>query len=245
MRVNVILFSAQPVWAAGMGHFLDRSQQFRVVATISKLSCLDSAPYGVAPDLVLVDFDRECQVQAVDELCAAFPRAKVVVAASGIPPEVAFHLRETGVTGILDTRMDCNAFLDALSHVARGHVVFDAKLMGQVDLLKRFHLTPREGQVVSLLAQGFKNKEIAFSLGISEGTLKVYLSKLFQKVGAKDRLELALFGVRNLTAARKAAAPAPLAAIRLVSSNRIPESLGTLAVFKGPAAPHVPDALIA
>jgi DNA-binding CsgD family transcriptional regulator len=60
-------------------------------------------------------------------------------------------------------------------------------------------LTQREGQLVSLLSQGLKNKEIATTLMISEGTVKVYLSRLFQKVGVKDRFELALFGLKNLT----------------------------------------------
>jgi DNA-binding CsgD family transcriptional regulator len=60
-------------------------------------------------------------------------------------------------------------------------------------------LTQREGQLVTLLSQGLKNKEIATTLMISEGTVKVYLSRLFQKVGVKDRFELALFGLKNLT----------------------------------------------
>jgi DNA-binding CsgD family transcriptional regulator len=59
-------------------------------------------------------------------------------------------------------------------------------------------LTKRESQLVSLLSQGLKNKEIATTLTISEGTVKVYLSRLFQKVGVKDRFELALYGLRNL-----------------------------------------------
>jgi DNA-binding CsgD family transcriptional regulator len=58
-------------------------------------------------------------------------------------------------------------------------------------------LTRREGQLVMLLSQGLKNKEISAALSISEGTVKVYLSRLFQKVGAKDRFELALYGLRN------------------------------------------------
>jgi DNA-binding CsgD family transcriptional regulator len=59
-------------------------------------------------------------------------------------------------------------------------------------------LTKRESQLVALLSQGLKNKEIASTLQISEGTVKVYLSRLFQKVGVKDRFELALYGLRNL-----------------------------------------------
>jgi hypothetical protein len=67
---------------------------------------------------------------------------------------------------------------------------------------------------VRLLAQGLKNKEIATCLGITEGTVKVYLSHLFKKVGAKDRFELALFGLKNMVgagdgAARSAASSEP------------------------------------
>jgi DNA-binding CsgD family transcriptional regulator len=59
-------------------------------------------------------------------------------------------------------------------------------------------LTPRQGQIVALVAQGLKNKEIAFSLGITEGTVKVYLYKLFKKLGINDRLDMALYGRKNL-----------------------------------------------
>ncbi len=58
-------------------------------------------------------------------------------------------------------------------------------------------LSRREGQLVTLLSHGLKNKEIAQCLGISEGTVRVYLSKLYLKIGVNDRFELALFGLRN------------------------------------------------
>ena len=64
---------------------------------------------------------------------------------------------------------------------------------------RRYSLTRREGQLVSLLSKGLKNREIATALEISEGTVKVYMSRLFQKLGVKDRFELALYGLRNLS----------------------------------------------
>jgi DNA-binding CsgD family transcriptional regulator len=66
-------------------------------------------------------------------------------------------------------------------------------------------LSRREGELVSLLSQGLKNKEIASQLSIGEGTVKVYLSELFEKVGVKDRFELALYGLKNLTSAQSPA----------------------------------------
>ena len=49
-----------------------------------------------------------------------------------------------------------------------------------------------------MLAQGLKNKEIAFRMGIVEGTVKVYLSRLYSKLGVNDRFELALLTLRNM-----------------------------------------------
>jgi DNA-binding CsgD family transcriptional regulator len=62
---------------------------------------------------------------------------------------------------------------------------------------KTVDLTNRESQLVTLLAQGLKNKEIASCLGITEGTVRIYLSRLFAKIGARDRFEVAVFGLKN------------------------------------------------
>ena len=58
-------------------------------------------------------------------------------------------------------------------------------------------LTPREKQLIALLAQGLRNREIADSLDITEGTVRIYLSKLYLKTGSRDRFELALLGLPN------------------------------------------------
>jgi DNA-binding CsgD family transcriptional regulator len=64
---------------------------------------------------------------------------------------------------------------------------------------RRVALSPRERQLLGLLPQGLKNKEIAYKLGIAEGAVKVYLTRLFRKVGVNDRFELALFTLKNLS----------------------------------------------
>jgi DNA-binding NarL/FixJ family response regulator len=66
--------------------------------------------------------------------------------------------------------------------------------------IRRAALTAREAQLVRLLSLGLKNREIAATLSVTEGTVKVYLSRLFAKLGVKDRFELALYGMRNPSA---------------------------------------------
>jgi DNA-binding CsgD family transcriptional regulator len=85
--------------------------------------------------------------------------------------------------------------------VNEGELWFEKELVdSMMSARPRHSLTRREGQLVVFLTQGLKNKEIATALGISEGTVKVYLSHLFQKLDVKDRFELAVYGLKNLAA---------------------------------------------
>lgn len=59
------------------------------------------------------------------------------------------------------------------------------------------HLTPREKQVCRLVAEGKPNKEIAYALHLSEGTVKEYLFRIFRKTGVTNRTELAIWQLRN------------------------------------------------
>jgi DNA-binding NarL/FixJ family response regulator len=61
----------------------------------------------------------------------------------------------------------------------------------------RSELTPREQQVLQLVEQGFKNKEIAVELGIRPGTVKIHLKHIFEKTGVRGRYGLALSGLKE------------------------------------------------
>jgi DNA-binding CsgD family transcriptional regulator len=105
---------------------------------------------------------------------------------------------QLGVRGILANDISVDALFSALQTIRGGGLCFERELTDNLLCQTRVTLTRRERQLVSLVAQGLKNKEIAYSLGIAEGTVKVYLSRLFEKLGLKDRLDLALYGLRNL-----------------------------------------------
>ena len=102
--------------------------------------------------------------------------------------------------------------LDCFRKVAQGELGLEKGLSDELLSSQRVTLTPRERQVMGLVAQGLRNKEIAYTIGVTEGTIKVYLSRLFQKVGANDRLDLALFALRNMAASGTLDAPVHRAA---------------------------------
>jgi DNA-binding NarL/FixJ family response regulator len=114
-----------------------------------------------------------------------------------------------GVSGILCRNSRAELHLECLLTVARGEQWVDSRLAATLKESRQIHLSPRERQITSLLLQGLPNKEIAWQLGLSPGTVKVYLSRLFYKVGVADRYELALLALRNFTVDTRNASQRP------------------------------------
>ena len=89
-------------------------------------------------------------------------------------------------------------FLKCGEAVLAGHAWVPPFFASQAALdSRRCRLSPREGQLINLVSQGLRNKEIAWELKITEGTVRAYLSRLFDKLGVSDRYELALLGLRH------------------------------------------------
>ena len=154
------------------------------------------------PDMVLVYLTARISLSDVRALRSAGDRTHIVLWGEGLPAEFAFQAMQLGVRGILASTISIDGLLTALDNVHRGVLCFERELMDSVLAQTRVILTRRQGQIVSLVAQGFKNKEIASAMGITEGTVKVYLYKLFRKLGMNDRLDMALYGIKNLFVAQ-------------------------------------------
>jgi len=100
-----------------------------------------------------------------------------------------------GVRGIIRKSADLASLLACLRAVASGHSWLEDRMfrdVSQSDGQARLELTPRESQVLELMEQGFKNREIALELGISLGTVKIHLRHIFEKTGVRGRYGLAI-----------------------------------------------------
>ncbi len=103
-----------------------------------------------------------------------------------------------GVYGILTPDADSEILRKAVKVVYSGELWLDRKLIKNVlcnvgHLEKKVDLTKKEKEIVSLICHGFRNKEIAQKLDISEQTVKSHCNRIFKKVGVSDRLQLALY----------------------------------------------------
>lgn len=123
------------------------------------------------------------------------PAARVVLWDREFSEELVEQSRELGDIWFLQRGHSGEEFMQSISRIASGEEVI---ARSAPEGATRVSLTPREAQLITLLVQGLRNKEIGACLGITEGTVRIYLTKLFVKVGARDRFELAVFGLKNL-----------------------------------------------
>ncbi len=196
---NVLLCSDEPILAEGLSRILAGSDQMRLISYCPGLDTLRDQISAHQPDILLIDLTAGVNFGVLSGLHELASRARIVLWVHSISTELALQAMSLGVRGILRKTLPVETLLRCMSKVNEGELWFEKALTDSIMSARRYSLTRREGQLVSLLSQGLKNKEIATALNISEGTVKVYLSRLFQKLGVKDRFELALYGLKNLT----------------------------------------------
>ena len=175
------------------------------------------------PGLVLLDRGPELTFAVLSEMQRA-TSSKIVLWVNSISIELACQAMGLGIRGILRKTLPPQLQVKCLRQVQAGEVWCERSLVD--DFIPAHHVaqTPRESQLMTLLSQGLNNKEIALNLMVSEGTVRVSLSRLYQKAGVKDRFELALIGLKNLSCEASETG---------VGSTTCPRSL----VIGGPAEP--------
>src|SRR5580692_2988180 len=196
---NVLLCADEPILAEGLRRILENETGLKMVGCCPRLEDLKGQIEALQPDILLVDLTADVTFAVLNGLREAASGSRIVLWVHAISTELALQSMSLGVRGILRKTLPPETLLRCLTRVNEGELWFEKSLTDSIMSARRYSLTRREGQLVSLLSQGLKNKEIATALTISEGTVKVYLSRLFQKLGVKDRFELALYGLKNLT----------------------------------------------
>jgi len=209
---GILLCSDEPILAEGLMKILAEHDGAGMCSWCADVDRLSAELEAHRPDLLLVDLTSDVTFSVLSGLRGAACQTKIVLWVHAIPAELALQAMSLGIRGILRKNLPVDTLLRCLARVNEGELWFDKALTDSIMGARRYSLTRREGQLVALLSQGLKNKEIASALMISEGTVKVYLSRLFQKLGVKDRFELALYGLKNLTPGRPAPKPQSSAA---------------------------------
>jgi DNA-binding NarL/FixJ family response regulator len=189
---------------------------FDVVAQAGDAEDLIRKVNAHKPDVAVVDIrmpptNTDDGLRAALEIRAAHPDTGVLVLSQYVEEGYALELvwdSAGGVGYLLKDRVaDVDRFVDSVRRVAEGGSALDPEVVSQlVGRARRddplAELTPREREVLLMVAEGLPNKLIARRLEISEGTVKAHLTRVFERIGVTDRTQAALWAERHGLRAR-------------------------------------------
>lgn len=207
-QIRVMIVDDHAVVREGLRTYLDLEDRLVIVGEASNGREAADKVRALKPDVVLMDLlmpemDGIAATKVIKDLS---PAIKVIVLTSFQDDEHIIPAIEAGATGYLLKDVSAPDLVKAIEGAFQGqaqlHPEVARKLMEQVRRpAKRQEpgdeLTPRERDVLRLIASGMSNKEIARVLVMTERTVKGHVSSILGKLGLQDRTQAALFAVRN------------------------------------------------
>jgi DNA-binding NarL/FixJ family response regulator len=198
----VLICDSQPVAIQGLRFLLDNSGDLRFAGAVSSLDRLSEVARALNPAAIILDKALGVAAvmdwlrQASNTGCSAAP----VVWGAGINEPEALRFLQAGARGILRRTSEAETMLVCLRSVTSGTTWMEDGIFGSAGTLlqpRRSHLTAREHQIAELVERGLRNRDIARTLGIQTGTVKIHLKHIFEKTGVRGRYGLALTGLRE------------------------------------------------
>jgi DNA-binding NarL/FixJ family response regulator len=203
--ISVLLVDDHQMVRTGLATLLAATDDLVVVGQAGDGEAAVSEAARTLPDVVLMDLSmpRVDGVEATRRILAGQPDAKVVVLTSFSDRDRVSDALAAGAVGYLLKDCEPEDLLAAVRSAAAGHVPLDPRV-ARVLLptagsgRPEDAMSPREMEVLKLVAQGFANKQIGRALGISERTVKAHLGRVFRQIGVADRTSAALWARDHL-----------------------------------------------
>ena len=200
--IKIVIVDDHPLVRAGLRAVLEGHAGIEVVAEASDGADVVELARLTSPDVVLMDLSmpRTDGVEATRRLAEECPEVRVVVLTSFTERSRVQRALAAGAIGYVLKDSEPDDLLRAIRSARAGHVPIDPRVAAA--LLPRDEprpdgaeaaLSSREREVLALVAQGFANKQIAKRLGITEGTVKAHLGRIFRELGVVDRTSAALW----------------------------------------------------
>lgn len=207
-QITLLIADKRPIYILGMRSSLGVEEGFHVVTHVYDGSEVLEAAMKFEPDIVVLDreipnrhpFDIMCEVRQ------ALPHTRFLLLSESTSDEETVEAIRNGARAVLPTDVLPSTLVSVLRKIHSGETLLNSRLLTQVmDQLKtapsaakgKPRLTTRELEIINLIVQGMRNKEVAGRLSISEQTVKNILRNVFDKLGVSDRLELALYAIHH------------------------------------------------
>jgi two-component system nitrate/nitrite response regulator NarL len=219
---KIIVVDDHPLFRRGVVDLLNRSEWFSVLADFSSATMLDAYLAELTlkesmPDFLLLDLQMPDMsgLEALKKIKPQYKELKIVILTASDESEQLLETIRHGADGYLMKDSEPEEILNSLKSVLHGHIAMNETAMDVLvhtlrgtteQVIPQDHaiesMTERERQTLELIVQGMNNKLIARELGISDGTVKVYVKNLLRKLNLHSRLELAAWAHSNINSHR-------------------------------------------
>ena len=199
--ITVCACDSQPIAVEGLRGVLEASEDLKFVggahSLLNGLGLLDR----YFPSILLLDraFGAKPVLDWIASAKLRYPQTRTVLWATVISDVECFRAFQVGACGILKKAAPIPALLHCLRTVAGGQMWTENLYLPRESRFGQGRprpLTPREQEIITLVTRGLKNREIAESLQIATGTVKIHMMHIFEKTGIRDRFELAMYGLK-------------------------------------------------
>jgi two-component system, NarL family, nitrate/nitrite response regulator NarL len=218
-KIRIVVADDHPIFRDGLCKLLALEEDFDVVAQASDGRQVLEVLQQTEPDILLLDLKMPGLdgLATLQRLQAAKNKTRVIVLTASDDKNEFVQAMKLGTSGIVLKQTATELLIKSIRKVHAGEIWLDSHTTAAVIRQfvandeappsaapaaaprerERSPLSQREREIVALVAQGFKNKEMAEKMFISEQTVKNHLHNIFDKLGVSDRLELALYAIHN------------------------------------------------
>jgi two-component system NarL family response regulator len=208
-EISVLIVDDHTLFRKGVRQMVESEEDMVVVGEAASGSEALEQARALVPDVILMDIAMPDLdgIEATRRLCREMPHVGVVFVTMFEDDEFVFRGLQAGGRGYILKDADPETMLRAIRAVAHGESLLGAniarKVMRQFTALPTEHapliddLSPREVDVLKLVGEGLRNKEIANALSITEKTVKNHINNIYSKLHVYDRTQAVLYAIRR------------------------------------------------
>jgi len=216
--IKVLVAMAYPIAIEGIRHALQSASNIHIVAGVSLPNAIVHAAVSLHPDVILldVDFTGTSPCQLIHDMRIAAPKSRIIAFTDWKPDDALLEIVREGCTAILGKGEPTRAIAESIRAAYEGHAwlsasVADAvirqlpqgsagrpvQVKGKPVSIKEQELTKTDRHLLSLIASGYVNKEIAGLLCMSESNVRKRIKTLCRKIGVADRISLTSYAIQT------------------------------------------------
>jgi DNA-binding NarL/FixJ family response regulator len=212
--IRIIILDNETLVRAGLRLYIEAQPGMEVVGEAGEISEGLELATCLKPDIILLDINltEDQNLDVISSFIKTSSQARVILITSDYDSQVYLKAMQVGIMGLVTKTQRPEILIKSIKKVHAGEVWIERSILG--DLLSRLirnnnteetgengvglaQLSSREKQVIILIGNGLKNKQIAAQLCISETTVRHHLTSIYSKLEVSDRLELLVFAHRH------------------------------------------------